>query len=351
MERMMAPDTLPYGLFRAGFDDLVQIVPALIYQLLRKKALCFARLLGRYYMVAIDMTGYQTFDYHHCDYCLRQEIEDKTLYMHKVLEAKLITPNGMALSTASEFVENPNRAVSKQDCELSAFYRLAPRLKKLFPQLQICLLEDSLYAVEPVVDICEDYGWKYLITFKEGRAPARFEEYERLVKLGGETHRVEHKGKKQIYRWLNGLVCGEQGVNVLECLETKPDEKPKRFVWMTNIPISAKNCEELGNEGARQRVRIENEGFNMQKNGGYGLEHAYSENEELMKRFYILLQIAHTILQLAEKGILKKAIPTGFGSIQNVARRILEELRTVGLNVKNFTQILESRIQIRFDTS
>ena len=255
-----------------------------------------------------------------------------------------MTPNGMALSIASEFVENVGRKVDKQDCELMALYRLLPRLKKLFPQLAMCILLDSLYAVEPVVKQIEDYQWKYIITFKEGRGPARFEEYEWLVKLGGESRKLENGGCKQKFRWLNRLEFGKEEVNVLECEQTKPGGDQTRFVWITNMPITAKNYKELGNEGGRQRFRVENEGFNMQKNGGYGLEHAYSENEELMKRFYILLQIAHTILQLAEKGLLKMDIPTVFGSIRNVARRILEELRTVGLSVNNFDQILEGKI-------
>ena len=54
----------------------------------------------------------------------------------------------------------------------------------------------------------------------------------------------------------------------------------------------------LVNRGARLRWEIENEGFN--------LEHAYSTKNRRIKNYYLLLQIAHLILQLMEKPIDKQ---------------------------------------------
>ena len=71
----------------------------------------------------------------------------KTLYYHNVLEAKLVTPNGFALSLMTEFIENPGENPTKQDCELKAFYRLAQRLKKQFPRLPILLTMDGLFVI------------------------------------------------------------------------------------------------------------------------------------------------------------------------------------------------------------
>ncbi|HEY73536.1 MAG TPA: hypothetical protein G4N99_09720 [Thermoflexia bacterium] len=42
----------------------------------------------------------------------------------------------------------------------------------------------------------------------------------------------------------------------------------------------------------------------MQKNGRYGLEHAYTRNATASKMFYYLLQVAHIIAQLVERGSL-----------------------------------------------
>lgn len=107
MQRMMAPDTLSYGIARVGADDLPALQHALLYRLIRNKSLAFGRLLSRLYMIAADLTGYASFDRRHCESCLRQQNDGKTVYLHEVLEAKLVTPNGLALSVASEFVENP----------------------------------------------------------------------------------------------------------------------------------------------------------------------------------------------------------------------------------------------------
>ncbi|MHB1377718.1 MAG: hypothetical protein ACYCXB_09940 [Candidatus Humimicrobiaceae bacterium] len=83
------------------------------------------------------------------------------------MEAKLVTGSGLAISVETEFICNSD-GKTKQDCELNAFYGMAKRLKKRFPQLRICLLLDSLYAAAPVMDILKEYKWKYITTFKEG---------------------------------------------------------------------------------------------------------------------------------------------------------------------------------------
>jgi len=47
-----------------------------------------------------------------------------------------------------------------------------------------------------------------------------------------------------------------------------------------------------------------------------------------MKNFYLLLQIAHLILQLIEKGnLLRCSAARLFGSLENLARRLSESFR------------------------
>ena len=81
------------------------------------------------------------------------------------------------------------------------------------------------------------------------------------------------------------------------------------------------------------------------------MEHAYSEHEHAGKNFYLLLQIAHLISQLLEKGLLAKPITEGIGGVRNVARFLLEELRHVVLSLDAIRQLLDRRIQIRFADS
>lgn len=48
----------------------------------------------------------------------------------------------------------------------------------------------------------------------------------------------------------------------------------------------------------RGRWKIENEGFNNQKNGIYDIEHLNSRNSNAMKNHYLLIQIAVVLMQL-----------------------------------------------------
>ena len=125
----------------------------------------------------------------------------------------------------------------------------------------------------------------------------------------------------QNYAWINdiGFTDASQTnhyLNVFECKEFKPGKGDKRiktkFKYITNFNVGRDNITALTNQGGRLRWKIENEGFNIQKNGGYGLKHAYSKDLNGFKIFYFLMQIAHIIAQLIQRGsLLKKAFPKG----------------------------------------
>jgi hypothetical protein len=128
------------------------------------------RFLNQSYLVAIDATGIATFDHKHCDRCLTQTSKSGVVtYFHNVLEAKLVTPTGLSISLASEFIENdPGRDDEKPDCEQKAFVRLAAKIKKYFPRLPVCILGDGLYPNNTAFDICLKNSWKFIVTLKDG---------------------------------------------------------------------------------------------------------------------------------------------------------------------------------------
>jgi len=182
-EKTAHHDTVEYFLGRLEPEEIYGVRQKMVYRLVRMKALEKYRLLEEYYMIAVDGTGHLVYKERHCPHCLTKKKDGKILYYyHNVLEAKLVTNTGLALSVETEFIQNSD-GETKQDCELSAFYRMAKRLKKRFPQLKICLLLDSLYAAGPVMDISEDYGWKYITVFKRGSMPERYDEFLKLKKL------------------------------------------------------------------------------------------------------------------------------------------------------------------------
>ena len=367
-QALFGTDTCPHGdtlneAFRRVDPQQVQDgVTDMVRTLIRKKVLYPFRLLGLYFVIAVDGTGRLVFPERHCPHCLTATHNGKTIYYHPVLEAKLVLSNGFAFSIMTEFIENPGEQPTKQDCELKAFYRLAQRLKEAFPRLPICLSLDSLFAGGPTMSICEDYGWKFMIVHKAGDIPYIHKEFEALSPLAPENHLTFHTGPQsktqQDYRWINDISYvdsenDEHTVGVLECLESETDadgqRQTTRFKWITNFNLKINNVIALANQGGRIRWKIENEGFNVQKNGGYDLEHAYTTDPTASKVFYLLLQIAHLIAQLIEKGSLfRQAFPAGVGSAKNIAFRLLEAWRNLRLSADRIQQMLDARLQIRF---
>ena len=330
-------DTVEYFCQRLAPEEICVVRQKMIYRLIRMKALNKFRLLDVYFMIAIDGTGHLAFKERHCPHCLTKKKDGKILYYyHNVLEAKIVTESGLAISVETEFIINIDGA-SKQDCELAAFYRMVKRLKKGFPQLKICLLLDSLYAAAPVMDTLNKYRWKYIITFKQGSMPDRYDEFLKLKKLCPQNSlEITDDKAVQKFSWVGDIEHKGNFFDAIELCEITGDKRI-RFVWITNLKATKNNIVKIA-KGGRLRWKIENEGFNVQKNRGFNLEHPYSANEVSMKNFYLLLQIAHIISQIMEKGsLLKDKIEKVFGSATNVFEQLLEDLRTkfIGFDFSN----------------
>lgn len=353
LESMPNDGTLANLVKRLDEKSLFDFLYYLIKKLLRSKVLEKYRLNG-YYLFMLDGTGYLSFNSRHCSHCLEHRINGIKYYSHHVLDCKLITYNGLALSIGSEFIENLSENETKQDCELNAFYRYCKILKDNFPQLKICLVLDGLYANRNVIDLCQKNNWKYIITFKKGSVPTLFEEFERLKKLTPDSiDEYDNNKNIQKFHWINNIDYEGRQVNVLECSELdKKTKQRKKYVWITNFQIDKNNCRNLANKGGRLRWKIENEGFNMQKNGGYALEHAYCEDITAIKNFYLLLQISHIFNQLIEKGsLLELSELKKIGSIRNIAFFLLESLRNTIFTLDEINMIKINKFQIRLDSS
>jgi hypothetical protein len=366
--------TVSHYLGHVGSPAVSRLRTDCIRHLIRQKVLDGMRLQGAF-PVAVDGTGFLSFRQEHCPNCLVHRHETHTVYLHPVLEAKLVDPRGLALSIATEFIETPTPPATpatplpapekspgestptlatyetvKQDCELKAFARLAEQLKAQFPQTPFCLGGDSLLACGPVFTICTRHQWSFVLTFKEGRTPALWREFQNLLKLSPENRlRVSLPDKtQQEVRWVNDLdYVDDEGrrhlLHALTCEETGPNGT-QFFAWVTNLRLYAKNVCAVANQGGRVRWKIENQGFNLQKNSGLNLEHAYSTDPDVMKSFYYLMQIAHLFSQMFEMGSLLRRLaqdyattPVGlFGSLKNIAKRLLECFRYFALTDQDF---------------
>ena len=112
-------------------------------------------------------------------------------------------------------------------------------------------------------------------------------------------------------------------------------------MYMTDLSITNKNIEETIYIG-RKRWKIENEGFNMQKNGTFDIGHLYSKDSTAIKVHYLMIQIAHIIRQLLEKGIKEiKELKLKLKEIsQNIKTQLISKITNLTVHIKR---------QLRFD--
>jgi len=322
-------------------EELEKVRKKMIYNLIRKKSFDDGKFLGLHWLVIVDATQLFCFKKRHCEHCLTKTFnrgteDEYSLYYHQVLEARIVFSDEIVLSIATEFIENEGVELSKQDCELNAFKRLSASLKKMFPRLPICLMGDSLYACEPVFNICKKYNWEYLIRYKDGSIPTLAEDYRGIVNAGdGEETVIEiditHKRKpdeKEAHTmiWVNDLYYNGHTVAVFELeIEKKGKETVKVFKWLSSIRVTKRKAREFADTG-RKRWLIENEGFNIQKNHRYMITHANSLDYNAMKNHYLITQLADMLLQLYEYGI--KGLKLLRRTIKTISERLLESLKS-----------------------
>ena len=329
LDTVADPDTLAYYAEHVSVGAIEKLLAWMMRRLIRMKALDPFRLLT-YFPVAIDGSQICTFNEEPWAGCPHRQLSNGDIqYFAYVLDAKLVTPCGMALSLASEMLTNEgNEEFDKQDCELKAFPRLVEKLYAFYPRTKLCLLLDGLYANQNVIRLIESKRWKYIITFKEGSMSERFPEAVSLANMQTENRlKVRQPDRLQQFVWAEELPIAEFTPNVLFCYERPKKGEARQFVWLTNFHLSRNNVEKIANNGGRLRWKVENEGFNVQKNNGYEMEHPYSEHANGFRIFYILLLMAHIITQLILHGSLIRSLCRTFGSAKNFARRLAESLR------------------------
>lgn len=169
------------------------------------------------------------------------------------------------ISIASEFIENESENVSKNDCEQNAFKRLEKKLKKEFPRLPICILWDSLYACEPVFDLCKKNNWAFLIRYKDGSIPSIAEEFkiikgmneadESIVFEEKEYKRKKRENLKHHLKWVSELPYKKHEVTVMELRIEQEGKDVGSFQWITNLKITGKTAYEFAQAG-RKRWKI-----------------------------------------------------------------------------------------------
>lgn len=281
-------------------EEIRNIRKYIVKTLIRSKMFDKYRYNG-YFQVLVDATGVTCCDYNLNGNCIEKKYKsEKTKYYKYVLEAKIVVGK-IVISLDSEWIENSiiKSDKQKQDCEINAFKRMAPRIKK-----------DRLKQI--FNDFEDDLAYENETTEKN---------YFLSTKIKYKTHKL----------------------NAVRYQEYQK-EKLVTFNYITNLKTNNHNIKNIIKMG-RSRWKIENEGFNEQKNGTFCISHLCSRNETALKIHYYLIQIAHIIRQLLEVGsIVLREMKL---QKKEVSSHIKNDLTTFNSTSKINT--IGTKFQLRFD--
>ncbi len=329
-------DTINNVFDNLSIDELRKIQKYIVNALIRSKMFDKFRYNGMFQLL-IDGTGLVSFNSKHCDHCLvKQHSDGHKTYEHQVLEAKLVF-DSFVLSIESEFIENPDTSVinlKKQDCEMNAFKRMAVRLKKNFPKLRFIITGDALYASGPFIKLCLDNKWDYVFRLKSDKLKTVNRDFDGIISLeSGSIHKNYYLVKD--YEYI------KYKFNIVRYIEKGLNKDDKIFTYITNLLVNDNNIKKIINMG-RHRWKIENQGFNNQKNIYFNITHMCSYNYNAIKAHYLFSQFAHTIRQLLDLGSIDTKVFQG--KIKEISFNLLNELISQKINpVKNLN------FQLRFD--
>lgn len=339
LEELPHWSTINNFLEKVSPQDIEMLNQALVTRLIRMRSFEDYR-YRKFWQILVDGTGLYCFHTRHCEHCLSRVFnkntpEEYTLYYHYVLEAKILLAPNLVVNIATEFIENtPNVSMDsqdgKQDCELKAFYRLTQKLKSSFKRLPICLTLDSLYACKPVFDICLKNKWHFIIRFKSGSLPSVAQEVSSLKELSpnNSCNYITDTGTEH-YSFVCDILYESVRINYADLLISSHNIPDSYFAFITDFSLNVYNVKSFIQTG-RLRWKIENEGFNFQKNNGLFLSHLFSLHPTAMKNHYLLIQLAHTLLQLSLIRLL--IVHVLCGSIEQFRKIFLRSLCSIPLS-------------------
>lgn len=291
-------DTLARLLEKIPAAQIENILGTTVRKLLRRKKLQ-ALLVEKRYVVAVD--GTQKFA--RTASFAPEALHRKNKNYVYLLEAALVGPQGLVIPLLAEFCENQD-SQEKQDCELKAFYRLAARLKELLGKLPLLIVADGLYPNGPVMQICRQNKWDFMIVLPANCLQSVWEDALGIHRLEPEQSRTHQWGDRtQNFWWANDIVYVWRDaqnqhhrlvLHVVVCNETWGENEQATWAWVSGTPLTPKNVINRCNRAARHRWGIE-ENFLTEKRHGYNYEHPFSYDWNALKGWHALMRLAHLI--------------------------------------------------------
>jgi hypothetical protein len=309
MEYLPHGDTVDYFFQNLNPEELEKLIAKSLHSLHKKKVLNKFR-YQNHYLLAIDGVHIKTSKKPMPNSIKIEHKDGRVEYRLYVLEAKLVSPEGAVFSLASTFIgedDLPDATLvetdadgkitkyPKQDSELKAFSRLIEKIKTLYPKWKFCVLLDGLYLTQNVITSLRVNGWYFSITFKEGSAPKLYKNIQEVLDENTENQ-IKNKNGTTL-QWKNFLIWenGDKKISLNVIGTKKANNKDWAFLYVTNMHINKENAKELQDEVCRMRWKIENQGFNEQKNCGLGLEKVFGTRKHAAQNHYLIVQLAHMV--------------------------------------------------------
>lgn len=271
----------------------------------RGKALEPYRIMGKYYLLSLDGTGYFSSNKIHCANCLVKKLRNgERLYHHQMLGAAIIHPD---LNTVIPLMPEPiikQDGVKKNDCERNAAKRFFKKLRQDHPRLPLIITEDALSSNAPHIKELNKHNLHFILGVKENDHAFLFEQVAQAREEGRSIeYEITKNGVTHRFHFVNQVPLNASNpdvlVNFLEYWEIT-GKGERHFSWITDFRIERHNVYTLMRAG-RARWKIENETFNTLKNQGYQFEHNFGHGENhLSVIFALLMMLAFLVDQIQQ---------------------------------------------------
>lgn len=309
-----------------------------------------------------------------CPYCLPRVLNkgkdnEITQWIHMFVTFILIFPSGFELPIyvyplkAEQIKTSNSNEELKQECELTAFYEVLPKLREKLGRIKITVLLDSLYANEPVIKLINELRMSYFIVRKEAslkKVGSKCDELEKtdLYKKFYQKKRVIHLKngcrKEQLVKWFNKVDFGKESfTNVIRFQEVIIDKQGKvinnyKNEWLSQEKVTNVNCFNLVNR-ARMRFGGHEDTHNTLKNRGFNAEHDYARSDYNKMIVWKLLMFIGAFISEVFNFTKLAQEDRGTRSLVKFARDLLQQLIDISWDVISRSNSLQKeRMQFRF---